>query len=323
MDRSPHDILRDSAIAAHASGVRPAWLFASDGSRLIFANEAGAALLGLTDRTDAARFTVPPELAARIARSAATLRPDGHPRLERLRGLGSTFGQPLTCTCARIERTDGAAILVAATETAGPVHSLGERARYLIEGDGAAAAFSADGSLLHATADALRLIDKSASLGDLGDGVETLRVGSGGDTMVLAFFPANWQPIAPEPVGAVTQQDLLDLSPIAEAITAMTRVPPQRSGQDGAPHDDVAPHDVADDGRPSAAHRHPTRFVWETDAENRFTISGDAFIERAGPRTSNLLGRFWGEIAAKLALDPDGRVSNALVSRATWSAHWM
>ena len=320
MDRQPHDILRDSAIAVHASGARPAWLFASDGSRLIFANEAGAALLGLADRQDAARFTVSPDLAARIARSAATLRPDGHPRLERLRGLGSTFGQPLTCTCARIERTDGAAILVAATEAAGPVHSLCERARYLIEGDGAAAAFGADGTLLHATADALRHIDKSASLSDLGDGIETLRVGSGADTLVLAFFPANWQKITPEPVGEVTQQDLLDLSPIAEAITAMTRVPPQPSGQDGAPRDEVAPHHIADDGRPSAAHRHPTRFVWETDAENRFTISGDSFIALAGPRTSNLLGRFWGEIAAKLALDPDGRVSQALVSRATWSA---
>ena len=59
------------------------------------------------------------------------------------------------------------------------------------------------------------------------------------------------------------------------------------------------------------------RFVWETDAENRFTISGDAFIALAGPRTSNLLGRFWGEISAKLALDPDGRVSPMHWSPAT------
>ena len=54
--------------------------------------------------------------------------------------------------------------------------------------------------------------------------------------MVLALFPANSQPITSEPIGAVTaQQDLLDLSPIAEAITAMTRVPPQRNGHEGAP----------------------------------------------------------------------------------------
>jgi PAS domain S-box-containing protein len=316
MDRPPPDILRDSAIAAHASSARPAWLFASDGSRLIFANAAGAALLGLAHRRDAIGFQVPQDLAARIARSAETLRPDGTPRLERLRGLGTSLGQPLTCTCAYLQREAGPAILVAATETAGPVPALAERARYLIddgiEGHRAVAAFGLDGSLLHATADAMRLIDRTASLRDIDDpghGIETLKIGNGADAIVLALFPANSQPITGEPTGAsvTAQQALLDLSPIAEAITAMTRVPPQRF---------VPP----DDRRPSAERRHPLRFVWETDAENRFTISGDEFLALAGSRTSKLLGRFWGEISAKLALDPDGLVANALVSRATWSS---
>jgi PAS domain S-box-containing protein len=65
--------------------------------------------------------------------------------------------------------------------------------------------------------------------------------------------------------------------------------------------------------------RQTLRFFWETDAQNRFTINSDAFIALAGPRTANLLGRFWGEISAKLALDPEGRVAQALVSRNTWS----
>ncbi len=315
MDRPPPDILRDPAVAAHASSARPAWLFASDGARLIFANAAGAALLGLAHRRDAGRFQVPQELAARIARSAETLRPDGTPRLERLRGLGTSLGQPLTCTCAYLQREAGPAILVAATETAGPVPTLAERARYLIddgiEGHKAVAAFGPDGPLLHATADALCQIDRTASLRDLDDpgyGIERLNIGNGADALVLALFPANSQPITNEPTGAgvTAQQDLLDLSPIAEAITAMTRVPP-RNGP-------------SDDRRPSAERRHPLRFVWETDAENRFTISGDEFLALAGPRTSKLLGRFWGEISAKLALDPDGLVANALVSRATWSS---
>ena len=37
-------------------------------------------------------------------------------------------------------------------------------------------------------------------------------------------------------------------------------------------------------------------------------------------RTVNLLGRFWGEISAKLALDPEGLVAHAMMSRDTWSA---
>jgi hypothetical protein len=265
------------------------------------------------------------ELTAQIARSAATLRPDAHPRLERLRGLGAAFGRVLTCRVARITRASGAdtAILVAAIEAAGPRLTIGERARYLIEGNGAAAAFGADGSLLHATAEAAHHISGTASLSDLGDGIETLHVGDGSDALVLAFFPADSDPIKSVPAGAATTapSGLLDLSPIAEAITAMTKVPPpQRNGHAGKSRDEPQSRsDEINRDSEAAERRHPLRFLWETDAENRFTINSDEFVALAGPRTANLLGRFWGEISAKLALDPEGLVAQALVSRNTWS----
>jgi PAS domain S-box-containing protein len=319
MSQPPHHILRDAAIAAHASSARPAWLFSGDGSRLLFANAAGAAMLGLARHEDAVRFTVPHDLAARIARSATTLRPDSHPRLERLRGLGAAFGQPLTCTCARIDRATGSMLLVAATEAAGPTPTLPERARYLIEGNGAAAAFGTDGTLIHATAEATHHISATASLADLGDGIETLRTGTGADALVLAFFPANSQPITSQPAAATATPDLLDLSPIAEAITAMTKGPPHRNGHEGAPRDGVSPRAIEINGDQPPERRYPLRFFWEADAENRFTINSDEFMALAGSRTANLLGRFWGEISAKLALDPEGLVANALVSRDTWS----
>jgi PAS domain S-box-containing protein len=320
MTQPTHHILRDTAIAAHASSTRPAWLFSSDGARLLFANAAGAATFGITAGEGTARFVVPADLAARIASSAATLRANGHPRLERLRGLGAAFGQPLTCTCARIESGDGPALLVAATEPTGPAPSLRERARYLLNGSGAAAAFGADGALVYATPDAPQHIGRSTSLGDLGDGIETLHVGTGADTLVLAFFPANSQPITSGPTGSrmVARPELLDLSPIAEAITAMTKGPPHRFGHD-TPRHEKPPVPAGEIEDATSNGRHPLRFFWETDAENRFTISTDTFLELAGPRTRNLLGRFWGEISAKLALDPEGLVTHALVSRDTWS----
>ncbi|MFZ5692025.1 MAG: histidine kinase dimerization/phospho-acceptor domain-containing protein [Pseudomonadota bacterium] len=314
-------ILRDRAVAAHASSARPAWLFSCDGSRLLFANAAGAKMLGIEANEDATDFAVPRELATRIARSAATLRTDGQPRLERLRGLGTHFGQPPTCTCTRIDSTAGPALLVAATEPAGPAPTLCERARYLLEGQSVAAAFGADGALVYVTPGASPLIGKSTSLHDLGDGIETLRLGSDADTLVLAFFPANSQPITrPDDTVATAQPEFLDLSPIAEAITAMTKVPPHRNGHDGVSLEST-PASAASSatGSDHPERRYPLRFFWETDAENRFTISTEAFLTLAGPRTRNLLGRFWGEISAKLALDPDGLVSQALVSRETWS----
>lgn len=321
MNQPPYQILRDGAVAAHASSARPAWLFSCDGSRLLFANAAGARMLGIGTHHGAAAFAVPADLAARIASSATTLRPDGQHRLERLRGLGAVFGQPLTCTCARIDSNAGPALLVAATEPTGPAPTLRERARYLLEGNGAAAAFGADGALVYVNHDASHHIGKSMSLGDLGDGIETLRLGSGVDTLVLAFFPANSQPITSgtATVVAADQPALLDLSPIAEAITAMTRVPPHRNGHDGTSPDHAPASAARNETHDKPDRRYPLRFFWETDAENRFTISTDAFLMLAGQRTRNLLGRFWGEISAKLALDPDGLVTQALVSRDTWS----
>ena len=318
MSQPSHHILRDTAIAAHASGARPAWVFSGDGTRLLFANAAGAAALGLAKYEDTAHFAVPHDLAARISRSAESLRPGGHPRLERLRGLGAVFGQPLTCTCARIDSDIGPALLVAATEATTQTPTLRERARYLIEGSGAAAAFGADGALVHTTAKAARHISKTASIGDIGDGIETLQVGTGADALTLAFFPANSQPINQQLTSAGAQP-LLDLSPSAEAITAMTRVPPQRNGHDGTRRNDTRSPAVESNGDQISERRYPLRFVWETDAENRFAIHSDEFLALAGSRTVNLLGRFWGEISAKLALDPQGRVSHMLVSRDTWS----
>jgi len=311
-------MLHNAAVAAHASSPRPAWLFASDGSGLLFANAAGAAALGFAKYQDTERFALPPDLAARIARSAETLHPGGQPRLERLRGLGAAFGQPLTCTCARIKHETGSALLVAATEAATTTPTLRERARYLIEGNGAAAAFGPDGALIHATADAAHLICSTATVSDLGDGVEMLGVGEGVDALTLAFFPANSQPITSPSRVASAQPALLDLSPIAEAITAMTKAPPHRNGRDGALKG-ASSSSAMTKSSEASGRRHPLRFFWETDAENRFTINGDEFLALSGVRTTNLLGRFWGEISAKLALDPDGRVTNALVSRDTWS----
>lgn len=317
MNRRVHDILRDNAVAAHAGGARPAWLFSSDGSRLVFANATGAALLGYARARDAAGTTVPAELGVQIARSAANLNAEGRPRLERLRGLGA-FGRPLTCSFARIALTDGPAILVASAEAVGPAFTPAERARYLIDGAGAAAAFDTDGTLLYATAEAAPY--NAVSLRDLDSTIERLTVGNAADAMLLAFFPADSGPITSEPIAAAATAHpaLLDLSPIAEAITAMRKVPPQNGKSDAAPGKKRSQKRDNKNGG-ETERRHPLRFTWETDAENRFTIDGDDFMNLAGPRTANLLGRFWGEISAKLALDPEGLVAHALVSRDTWS----
>ena len=321
MNREAYDILCEGAFAAHAGRARPAWLFSNDGTRLLFANAAGAAMLGLATAERAVGAAVPAAFATQIARSAATLRAGGPPRLERLRGLGA-FGRPLTCTFELIARAFGPAVLVASTEMARPALTLADRARYLIEGGGAAAAFGADGTLLYATAQAEPHISRAASLRDLGDEIETLEVGDGTDTMVLAFFPAYSRPITSQPVNAVAaaQPALLDLSPIAEAITAMTKVPPQQNGKSA--HRAI-PHSRTTAPTPIAATRGPTAGIrcGSSGKPTPRTASPSAAANslRSPDRARQTCSAASGRNIAKLALDPEGLVANALVSRGAWS----
>ncbi len=70
---------------------------------------------------------------------------------------------------------------------------------------------------------------------------------------------------------------------------------------------------------PVAERRHPLRFVWHMDADGRFGVGSDEFIELVGPRTMAAFGRLWSEIAAELKLDPDNQVARAVASHETWS----
>src|SRR6185295_17811634 len=69
----------------------------------------------------------------------------------------------------------------------------------------------------------------------------------------------------------------------------------------------------------SAERRHPLRFVWQMDEDDRFTVVSDEFIALTGPRTAAALGRPWSDLAREFGLDPDGRVAQAIASRNTWS----
>ena len=55
------------------------------------------------------------------------------------------------------------------------------------------------------------------------------------------------------------------------------------------------------------------------DADGRFVVGSDEFVELIGPRTTAAFGRLWSEIAAELKLDPDDQVARAVATRETWS----
>src|SRR5262249_44453710 len=118
----------------------------------------------------------------------------------------------------------------------------------------------------------------------------------------------------------------LGMPPIATPLIA--QVEPHEDGTPASADAPLPPPDVAAAVAPVAAaasppgastpaspseapaeRRHPLRFVWQIDDEGRFTLGSEEFIALIGPRTAAVLGRAWCDIAAELALDPEGQIA--------------
>jgi PAS domain S-box-containing protein len=167
--------LHDSALAPLALGPLPAWAWALDGTQILWANPQGAAIFGATAPSALNRRRLETgDIVAQVAGLAATLPVDGSNRLEHLRGFGTAPGQTLCCHCARITLPNATdAVLIAATDEAGPALSLAEKVAYWLADIAApVAAFAADGALILATAAAQVRLAGARTLAALG--AETL-----------------------------------------------------------------------------------------------------------------------------------------------------
>ena len=311
-------LLRHPRLAALATSAWPAWLWSADGARIAWSNAAGAALFGAPSTTALAqrRFDARDVAAAQIIRLAATLPSAAQERLERLRGFGPGFGRALTCACSRIVLADGkAAVLVVATESAGPALTLGERVRRLFaDSTEAIAAFAPEGMLIYANAQAQARLDGATMLSALG--LETLaatalETGTAGG---VARSGASFE-VAATRLGegasrvlVVTLPQRSAAAPRAQNVAPTPVPPPPEAMSQGAAEPEAA-----------GERRHPLRFVWHMDADGRFGVGSDEFIDLVGPRTMAAFGRPWSEIAAQLELDPKNEVARAVASRDTWS----
>lgn len=205
-------MVADPRLAQLAIGVRPAWLWSTDGSRILWCNAAAASALGI-DAASLARPRSPADMHRRqVAQLAGRLSLKGATRLDRLRGFGASFGQLMTCACTRIELPEGAAVLMVAmdTPTQAPL-PLAARLQFLVDAcDEPALIALPDGVLAATNQPARDLIGDAASLGDLGlepnpavilaaaslsfdaDGrrFNVHRLGSGPETAALALVTA-------------------------------------------------------------------------------------------------------------------------------------
>jgi signal transduction histidine kinase len=249
--------LRDPRLTACAASPEPAWLWSVDATRVLWANAAGAALLGSSTVTELTQREFAPNdsTAHQVARLAASLSPEGAPRLERLRGFGTGFMRLLTASCSRVTLHDGSnAIFIAGAEAIGQPLSLAERARRLFEGsDEAIAIATPDGAIGYTTPNgkkrtagantlvafngsalASAALSNGASAGDtLAGPVSIVRIGQAADILLIVrlgiseaeartpvmAMPASVTPTPVEkPVAPVEIEAPVEVTPITTAV---------------------------------------------------------------------------------------------------------
>ena len=320
----------DPRLAVHATSAAPAWLWSIDGSRVLWANPVGARLFGAANGSALAKKTYGPADAHRrqVAQLAGRLPPAGAIRMERLRGFGAAPGGLMTCACALLAFPGGShGILIAAAESSGQAMPLIERLQRLVEGvETPIVAFARDGLFVGASDAARALLGfpdlseaglnaaRSDALANgrvevpIGSGHMVLqRVGSGQDVGLVALIT----PDAVLPSQATAESE--NQSEPAPSIAASGTVAPiaARSASPVAPASREPPA--------PKRRRHPLRFTWQMDADERFSLGSDEFTRLIGPRTSVGFGRPWREIAETYGLDPAGLVLEAIATRETWS----
>jgi PAS domain S-box-containing protein len=260
-----------------------------------------------------------------------------------LRGFGARLGTLITCACARLEFADGSeGVLIAPVEPAGRLMPLTERLQRLVDDvDAPVATFEADGTLVaasrntdlngvHHLAEAGLEEARQTALKDgraetpFGSGhITLLRLGSRADLGLLALIA----PAAQDESPTATIGEFGEQAPSGEAATEIGQMPndaPENATTQGDASEAVAPEAPAADPAliepiTPQPRQHPLRFMWQMDADGRFSLGSDAFTRLIGVPAAAGFGRPWQEVAEVFGIDPEGLVVKAVATREAWS----
>ncbi len=292
---------------------RPAWVFSRDGRTVLWANPAGGALFGVRRFADMAGTAAPHAdvFARQLANVAGSLGEAGS--LARLRLTAGARAVPLLCQCRLVRAADGRrGILVIAMDAPARLVAISDKqAAAFATGIGPAAASAADSKLGAAAAG--RPEDEAPPAGATG-------VAS---AVEVARPPADEAPAVPSAETAGDGQSLSmpsqDHEPerFSRALLADDEASPQ-SPDEAAAMPESGRQAADRPASPPLSTRKPVRFLWQTDAADRFLFVSPGLGQLVG-RTSEVVGETWHDIARRLKLDPDGRIAEALGRHDTWS----
>ena len=122
--------LGDPRLAVHATSALPAWLWSTDGTRILWANPVGARMFGAANSSELAKGIFGPadQHRRQVAQLAGRLLPNGAVRLERLQGFGAAPGMLATCGCSRLDFPMAATAFSSRPPNRWPHHAAGRTA---------------------------------------------------------------------------------------------------------------------------------------------------------------------------------------------------
>lgn len=160
---------------------------------------------------------------------------------------------------------------------------------------------------------------------------EEISLEAGGDAAPVqsAVFEQPAEEVASE--NAVPAADVEALSPADAIETAEELVSPTAIEETSAAQLETI--EVAPAVEPAAAETaapepagfvfrgdgRATRFVWKIDAEGRFREVSSEFADAVGPHAADINGMAFTDLAALFHLDPEGKITELLQKRDTWS----
>ncbi len=285
--------------------LRPAWVFSRDGRSVRWANPAGGAMFGARRFAEMAGKAAPEAdpFARQLANAAPSLGEGGS--LARLRLASGARAVPLLCQCRPVRTADGQrGILVIALDA--PTQNVPVS-------DEEAATFVC--GIKSAPASAVESIDASTDSHSLREDLNPTGITQAGRPDKTQRTPApDAPPMASSMADAINETDT--------ALVPSHEDEPERFSQALLADDEPSPETGLESAElPASATpfpRKPVRFLWQTDAANRFLFVSPGLGQLVG-RTSEVVGETWHDVAGRLKLDPDGRIAEALARHDTWS----
>ena len=328
-DSQPYlDLTAIAEVGAAQLDLRPAFVFAADGARVLWANSAGAAFFGARRIGDlrARRFSDLNPIKTQMARLAKLL-PSAQARMEMLRfGQGAESGA-IAAVCRRLNLPDETRAVLAIAASSAAAESLTSRAEKLVDllgGECLAAVLTGEGKLLTASGEldsrmpaepAIdRLIEQALSASKPFSRATVGRNRHAG----IARFTADGRThfllvVGPEEIVAADPPQ--EAAP-ADVGIALDETPIEAMFPDLTDETDAIEAEVGelDEPEPTPLPARTVRFIWETDDTGRFAFASAELSEIVGESNGSVAGRSWRDISALLSLEPDGRIATALAN---------